>query len=1217
MELLKRYRYIIISACILIILAILGFSYAYYTANVTVVSETQTIIKSKKLALTFNDTKEINSTDMMPGKVVEKTFNVVSTADDDVTYNIKFNEITNTYNEDVVFTLIKDGVEVVSQTPLPDTTEKDYIYTNVSIVPNATHDYVLKITYLNTDKQQILSRDDIFAGTVEIDVEDITKELVYVPYTTNEITSTDTETPDDLEENEKSNRIINEFTVKNTSAVQTQNYNVLLEDIENEYNEGELTYSLEKNGEEISSGNVPQDGEIPYLTTNEELLTGGSDKYSLILTENVDNTVAYAKQRYTFSLLSNEIAQAKALSKKFSAKVVINQGSADMTAPESIFEYQNKTTNSVTYKASCIDSESGIRSYKFYKNGSLVETKETDEKSMTYVFKNLNAKEYEFKLVCTNKVGVTTTLSQTVAPTGLIGPTYNVATGPAQSKNVEIAYTGEGTYLFKATGEVTSNIDVIDCGETSEGATYSCSENVVTKNNVLTSGKWYKVEGNLTLTYTSNGSIVAKVADGTNYVTGEEIQVDGIDREAPSTPEIESEYTSGSWTNKEVVLKLSSTDNVAVDYYEYKVGETEWLKVSGNEIKLTEDMEKVVGVRAIDTAENISEVKEVEVKIDTKKPTVEFEITENTTYAKSQSTKVSASDNVEVTELKYAWSTSDKEPTFENTFTNGDILTIDSVTGKYYLWVSVKDSAGNVTITKTGLFYVDNTNPTCSISGNPTAWVTSATLSVTGTDTEKINTKPYSWDGTTYSTTQTKGITANGTYTAYVKDEAGNVKTCSVTVSKVDPTAPSAPTLGTVSNYGKSLTVAFTAGTDADSGVTHTCYYAEGTTADPNVAGALSGTTCSFNNLKQGTTYRYKVCAKNGAGTQTCSSVGNTTTYTGVAAGTYTVGSTVSYGGLSWYVLGDTGTTKGSYLKLVQNGVTGNGTYNNANSYLNSTFLTNYSAINTDKSRGGLVAQGSNYVTTDSGTTAYRPNYVYWNKSGYVVIPNAVSKYALSSYTYKSSGFGYNVKLINDSGGHHYYYGGVTTSTLYTAGQNVALANTSSSITYTNGGFNTTTGSLSSARSMELIPSNSVKTPSANTLPMTYEVYSLEATGINTNKATLTNSYENQNTKTWVFYPCGPTKYAVTLTAVSSTKYNYDNKNTGGNSDKKYSDKILYSFAGNVSSSTEGSSPSYKRTYDFWGNGNNCTAYTAYSLKNTSANVYYRPYILVREAYAS
>ena len=34
---------------------------------------------------------------------------------------------------------------------------------------------------------------------------------------------------------------------------------------------------------------------------------------------------------------------------------------------------------------------------------------------------------------------------------------------------------------------------------------------------------------------------------------------------------------------------------------------------------------------------------------------------------------------------------------------------------------------------------------------------------------------------------------------------------------------------------------------------------------------------------------------------------------------TYTTGSTVSYGGLTWYVLGDTGASKGSYLKLVLN----------------------------------------------------------------------------------------------------------------------------------------------------------------------------------------------------------------------------------------------------------------------------------------------------------
>ena len=40
-------------------------------------------------------------------------------------------------------------------------------------------------------------------------------------------------------------------------------------------------------------------------------------------------------------------------------------------------------------------------------------------------------------------------------------------------------------------------------------------------------------------------------------------------------------------------------------------------------------------------------------------------------------------------------------------------------------------------------FVVDNTNPTCSISGEPTVWATSATLTVSGSDTEKINAKPY------------------------------------------------------------------------------------------------------------------------------------------------------------------------------------------------------------------------------------------------------------------------------------------------------------------------------------------------------------------------------------------------------------------------------------------------------------------------------------------
>ena len=224
MKHMKNKKFLILIIIISIVIATIGFSYAYTKLNVTIVSETQTIIRSKKLSLTFNDTKEINVSDMMPGKVVEKTFTVKSDADEELTYNIKWKDITNTYSEDVVYTLIRDKDVVVEETPMAKTNPEEYILTNIKIESGKKHEYILKIEYLNTDKAQVLSQNDIFSATVEIDVEEVEAEIIYVPYITSEITSTNAT---------EENTITNEFTVRNSSATQTQTYNVLLEDIEN------------------------------------------------------------------------------------------------------------------------------------------------------------------------------------------------------------------------------------------------------------------------------------------------------------------------------------------------------------------------------------------------------------------------------------------------------------------------------------------------------------------------------------------------------------------------------------------------------------------------------------------------------------------------------------------------------------------------------------------------------------------------------------------------------------------------------------------------------------------------------------------------------------------------------------------------------------------------------------------------------------------------
>ena len=101
-------------------------------------------------------------------------------------------------------------------------------------------------------------------------------------------------------------------------------------------------------------------------------------------------------------------------------------------------------------------------------------------------------------------------------------------------------------------------------------------------------------------------------------------------------------------------------------------------------------------------------------------PVISFGTNGNATYSKSQSTVVTITDEggagVDSNNLKYQWTQSAEEPA-ENTFTipfsSGETITKSDGTGNnWYLWILAKDRAGNTTIQKSNVFYLDNTPPT-------------------------------------------------------------------------------------------------------------------------------------------------------------------------------------------------------------------------------------------------------------------------------------------------------------------------------------------------------------------------------------------------------------------------------------------------------------------------------------------------------------------------
>lgn len=172
---------IIIAISLLILVSVISINYAYsfYRGKIKEENKTETILKSKKIALVFDDTKEVKVLDMLPGKSVDKTFTVTSDADKTLKYNIKFKDIVKTYENDMVYTLKCNGETLVKETPLPITKNKEYILENIEINPKEKKEYTLTITYKNLeDKLQEINSSNTFSGTVEIDLEEEQEALI-------------------------------------------------------------------------------------------------------------------------------------------------------------------------------------------------------------------------------------------------------------------------------------------------------------------------------------------------------------------------------------------------------------------------------------------------------------------------------------------------------------------------------------------------------------------------------------------------------------------------------------------------------------------------------------------------------------------------------------------------------------------------------------------------------------------------------------------------------------------------------------------------------------------------------------------------------------------------------------------------------------------------------------------------------------------------------
>ena len=171
----KKYIYVV--AVLLLVVVALGISYAWFSAIITGNDTAKNNkVVTGNLELTYTDTNEISLDNVIPGDSFTKKVSVKNTGTLNVKYNLVWQSLTNTItnNELVIEATCKrlnssgteEGTcESISQTSVSSNTIKK----EISIEPNITHEYTVKVTFIDTGEPQNYNKNKSFNGKLGIE----------------------------------------------------------------------------------------------------------------------------------------------------------------------------------------------------------------------------------------------------------------------------------------------------------------------------------------------------------------------------------------------------------------------------------------------------------------------------------------------------------------------------------------------------------------------------------------------------------------------------------------------------------------------------------------------------------------------------------------------------------------------------------------------------------------------------------------------------------------------------------------------------------------------------------------------------------------------------------------------------------------------------------------------------------------------------------------
>src|SRR5574344_2807557 len=158
-----------ISTILLVVVAVVGLTYAFFTASVEgndTAKETEITTGTLKLRLT--DTNVMDMDNDMTGRTESKTFTVKNIGDTSASYDILLTDVSTSFiGSDLVYTITSnnDGGSK-TETVLPNTDET--IIENVVIDAGITQTYTLTITFKETGLDQNNNQGASYTGLIQI-----------------------------------------------------------------------------------------------------------------------------------------------------------------------------------------------------------------------------------------------------------------------------------------------------------------------------------------------------------------------------------------------------------------------------------------------------------------------------------------------------------------------------------------------------------------------------------------------------------------------------------------------------------------------------------------------------------------------------------------------------------------------------------------------------------------------------------------------------------------------------------------------------------------------------------------------------------------------------------------------------------------------------------------------------------------------------------------